>query len=549
MERPTIKEFIMLLLSIGIVLCAYSCRTWYGIPVWSRDLIRVILYSVLYINWGVSLWLRLIHPQARRYAVLAAVLMEFWIIARWIRYTIMGQHPNIGRYLWYMYYLPMIFLPVFGYLVSKSIWLPEMERLPKNTMIPRVLGIVLFILVLTNDIHQFVFRFSDDGNAWTDKNSSYFVGYGIVAGFIFIMSVAFLGTLIVKGHFSRGRIWIFLICIPPFLILVYSVVYALNVSWVHVYFGDMAEVYCILFAVTFEMCIYCGLIRTNNNYEELFLFGSIGAQIVDENSQVLLANKNVARLTSEQIKGGETEPIMVEKNLLLMRKKIRYGQVLWQEDITELMEAIEEIEENNRNLEEQNRIHKKNLEAQKNIMALQEQNRVNDFIHMETKKQMEFIDYLLAQYESEIEEKSKRKYLAGAAVVGAYIKRYGNLLLVSESEKYGESQDLVRCFEESFLNLELLQVNCLCTIPSDIKLRTEDMIYIYRVFEEILEDCMFNVQDIWIKGREKNGKLHLQIEFVSDKDLSKHKSKAQDYYLEAGTNHFSFNMEKGGAKG
>lgn len=51
---------------------------------------------------------------------------------------------------------------------------------------------------------------------------------------------------------------------------------------------------------------------------------------------------------------------------------IRFGHVLWQEDIAELTEAIEQIEENCRNLAERNRIRQENLETRKKILALQE---------------------------------------------------------------------------------------------------------------------------------------------------------------------------------
>ena len=42
--------------------------------------------------------------------------------------------------------------------------------------------------------------------------------------------------------------------------------------------------------------------------------------------------------------------------------------------------------------------------------------------------------------------------------MGAYIKRCGNLLLVSHLEETADIQDLSRCFEDSFVNPELLDV-------------------------------------------------------------------------------------------
>lgn len=62
--------------------------------------------------------------------------------------------------------------------------------------------------------------------------------------------------------------------------------------------------------------------------------------------------------------------------------------MLWQEDISEITEAIEQIEENCRDLSERNHIRQKNLETKKKILALQEKNKATDLLHQETAQRL-----------------------------------------------------------------------------------------------------------------------------------------------------------------
>ena len=203
--------------------------------------------------------------------------------------------------------------------------------------------------------------------------------------------------------------------------------------------------------------------------------------------------------------------------------------MLWQEDVTDLSEAIEQIEENCRDLSERNSIRQKNLETRKNILALKEKNRAADVLNRETSVQIRLIEDLLTQYDTENDEQKREKLLAGVAVVGAYIKRFGNLLLVSQWEKTADIRDLSRCLEDSFVNLELPDVKCLCTLPADVTLATKDMLRIYHTFETALEDCLFDLHSVWVNARERKGQFLLSIDFVCDTDLSCHEADADLY--------------------
>ena len=506
-------------------------------------IVRSLIYIALYIGWGISVSKRIIQTQVRHYMVSVSGLMVFWFVIRSMRYYFITD-IGIARQLWYLYYLPMLFIPLFSLFVAISLGKPENARLSKTALLLLSIPTVLcLLLVLTNDLHQLVFSFPG-GEVWTDKNNGYTFGYYIVLGWEILCALAAFVIMIIKCRLSYRKKYL------PFLLLASSIVYAFiyvsGVEWMQLIGGDITAAQCLMFTGILESCIQCGLIQTNTGYEELFMVSRLGAQITDQGNIVCLASSNAGGLTDEQRMSAKTHPVLADKTTLIKSKPIRFGHVLWQEDVSELTEAIEQIEENCRDLSERNRIRQENLETKKKILSLQEKNRAADVLNRETAGQISMIEHLLTQYDTEHDAQKREKILAGAAVLGAYIKRYGNLLLVSHREETADIRDLSRCFEDSFVNLELLDVKCLCTLPADVILATKDMLRIYRTFETILEDCLFDLHSVWVNARERKGQFLVSIDFVCDTDLSGHKADADLYSCEDGTCRFTFQLQKGG---
>ena len=528
-----------------LIVCAVLFRVLgkFDILIVPGGIVRSLIYIALYIGWGISVSKRIIQTQVRHYMVSVSGLMVFWFVIRTIKYFFITD-PGIIRQLWYWFYLPMLFIPLFSLFVAISLGKPANARLSKTTLVLLSIPTVLcLLLVLTNDLHQLVFAFPE-GKEWTDNNMNYAFGYYFVFGWEILCGLAAFAIMLIKCRHSQRKKYL------PFLLLACSIVYGLiyvsGAKWMQLIGGDITAAQCLMFTGILECCIQCGLIQTNTGYEELFMVSRLGAQITDQGNTVCLASSNAGGLTDEQRMSAKTHPVLADKTTLIKSKPIRFGHVLWQEDVSELTEAIEQIEENCRDLSERNRLRQENLETKKKILSLQEKNRAADVLNRETAGQISMIEHLLTQYDTENDAKKREKLLAGAAVLGAYIKRYGNLLLVSHREETADIRDLSRCFEDSFVNLELLDVKCLCTLPADVILATKDMLRIYRTFETVLEDCLFDLHSVWVNARERKGQFLVSIDFVCDTDLSGHKADADLYSCEDGTCRFTFQLQKGG---
>lgn len=548
MTKSNSKKYSTILyvaLAIFTAMVLRQIARWADAPLdWFCGMIRSAIYIELFIAWGVSLHRRIIQPQVRRYLTSISVLMVFWITVRTIRYSL-DECIWLMRYLWYLYYLPMLLIPLLAVFVALALGKPDNFRLSKWTGFLYIPTAALLLLVLTNDLHQFVFVFPEDAIVWVN-DYSYALGYFLAVGWVVSCTITALVVMLIKCRIPHSRTVLMLPFAPAVVALIYGVLYYFRVPWLKFLTGDMTVVFCLLIVAILECCIECGLIQSNTGYEELFMVSRLGAQITNQENAVCLAGANARALTEEQRISTKTQTVSADKSMIVKSQPIGFGHVLWQEDVAELTEAIEQIEENCRDLAEHNRIRQENLKTRKKILALQEKNRVSDLLHRETAGQIDLIDRMLAQYDAETDDRKRSRLLGGAAVVGAYIKRYGNLLLISERAETADIRDLSRCFEESFINLELLGVNCLHTLPLDIFLATKDMLQVYRSFEMAVETSLSDLQYVWINVRESKEGIFLNMEFVCDTDLSPFASIADSFSCEDGAYRFTFKLRKGG---
>ena len=504
---------------------------------------RSLIYIALYIGWGISVSKRIIQVQVRHYLIAVSGLMVFWFVIRSMRYYFITD-IGIARQLWYLYYLPMLFIPLFSLFVVISLGKPASARLSKTALLLLSIPTVLcLLLVLTNDLHQLVFSFPE-GEVWTDINNGYTFGYYIVLGWEILCALAAFVIMIIKCRLSYRKKYL------PFLLLACSIVYAFiyvsGVEWMQLIGGDIAAAQCLMFTGILESCIQCGLIQTNTGYQALFEAGSIGAQIVDTDYDTRYASSNAPKLSAEIMRSAESEAAKLDSKTLLKSSKIPGGHVLWQEDITDITAVLEKLEENRKMIAESNDVEQENYKTKVKINTVREKNRLYDLLQAQTAHQIELLDQLLTQNEAECDPEIRRSLLAKAAVIGAYIKRRGNLMFIGEKSNVTDTAELSACLEESFANLELMDVECAIDIPGKNSIYTRDAIRVYDFFEAVTEAAMDDLQFVWLKARSLEDAVIFNLQAESKTKLSSLSALADTCTCEDGVWRFSLRIGKAG---
>ena len=383
-----------------LIVCAVAARAItrghrdavYFLPV---SLLRSLIYIGLMTWWGVSLWQRIVQTQVRRYLAATAALGVFWLSIRTVKFFFAASHAAI-RYLWYGYYFPMLFIPLLCVLVAFSLGKPENYRPPRWTSFLYIPTTLLLILVLTNDLHQLVFVFPSDAAAWLNTDHGYGAGYFIVMGWIALGMVTAIVTMLLKCRIPHSRVTLGLPFVPVALAALYSVLYISRIPWIEMLAGDMTVVQCLLLAAGIESCIRCGLIQSNTGYRALFEASTIRAEITDEALRIQAASVPHELFPAEKLREAVHQTKQLDRSTLLKSSPIRGGFVFWQEDISELQDALDHLRLVQDELRDTGDILKAENAQNARKLKLEEQTKLYDLVEQESAPQFARLESLLS---------------------------------------------------------------------------------------------------------------------------------------------------------
>lgn len=249
MEYRKKEKLTTLLAAFAAVTAAY-CFRFVGKGSFYPTLfsyLRSFIYIGLYAAWGLSVRRRIVQKQVRRYLTGVAVLLIFWMVLRSAKYFIVWQADAI-RYMWYLFYLPMLFVPMLALLIAMSLGKPDDYRLPKRTMALWLISGAMLLLVLTNDLHQLVFTFPKDAAVWSDTDHGYGIAYFPVIGWQVLCAAAALAVMFNKCRVPNGRRYL-LPAVPMLISLVYSALYYTGAAWLRALFGDIAAFQSVMYII------------------------------------------------------------------------------------------------------------------------------------------------------------------------------------------------------------------------------------------------------------------------------------------------------------
>ena len=481
-------------------------------------ILRAAIYIGLFVAWGISVRSRIIQPQVRRYLTAVSALMIFWMTVRSIRYSL-EEALWVMRHLWYLYYLPMLFIPLLAVFIALSLGKPESFRLPKWTVLLYIPTAALLLLVLTNDLHQLVFRFPEDAVVWMNEYR-YGIVYFPVVGWMVLCALTALVIMLVKCRVPNSRKVLVLPFVPVVLSVIYGALYIFQLPWLRLIAGDVTVVFCLLIAATLESCIQCCLIQSNTHYRELFDASTVGAQITDPEYHVVLSSRAAQEVNIETLRQTQQAPVMLEGGIRLSGAPVRGGHVLWTEDVSELLEVLEELQDVKDSLEDNNALLRAEYTLKAREAHIAEQDRLYNIIQRETAPRIKLLAELTDAFETMGDEAQRKQILGKMAVIGAYLKRRSNLIFLADKTPLFQEKELHLTFGESMDNLELCGITCGLLSELEGPVEARQLMKMYDLFEEIVERSIDTMSTITVWIGPADGALRITINTDSAADLS-----------------------------
>ena len=489
-EGRTASYTINVLLTIFLLLFANFVRvitmnTTPALYVISHIVVLMIYLGIL-VSWGISVYDRIVNKVIRRHLIILVVLMMFWMLMRTLRHTVFLYVYPLGMWCWYAYYVSMILIPQLCLFATKYIGKPEDYKLPKKWYLMYIPSIIMILGILTNDLHGLAFHFHKGYEAGWDVYQRG-VLYYIATAWIFACIALMIAELVKRCRVPGAHKTVWLPITMLGIGVAYTILYAVDSNIFS--FIEMTAALCFTVVAIWESSIKTGLVQSNTHYDEMLKYSGLGVAVVDNDYTVYYRSDDALSLTAEQMKETENGYVMLDGGIRLSGSEIRGGHTLWQEDLSELLDVLDELKELRNELEGSNAVSMQNYRVNKKIRALAEKNRLHDELHRQTASQIDMLNDWLKKLTAADDPKEKRELLRRIVVVGAYLKRRNNLILVNEQDGIIKEEELNLSLKEMMKNLQLAGVNCASSVQFEKDLPADVAMKLFDFYEYVVENA------------------------------------------------------------
>lgn len=495
MKRNTRQLFLMIFI-FAIIAAAYSCRMLAKFDIGGvyMNYIRAALYLLLFALWGYSLDRRIIQTQALHCMRLTAALMLVWLILRTLKYEVVTD-ITVARYIWYLYYLPMLFIPLFGVYIALSLGKSEKYRLTGRVVALAAIPAILFSLVITNDLHQQIFAFNSGIPGRPDNYSYhhrylYFICLGWMVGCMIFSLIRLLKKSRIKNGGKKPLMPFIIGCIT----ILYGILYLTGLSAVRWWFGDMNVMFCLLYAAIYESCIRCRMIQSNTGYVELFEASTLAAVIMDRSGNVVIRSRAA---DEDMICPQDGTQIIRPDGTRISSAPINGGYVVWKDNVRPLTELRAQLSENKAQIKNnKEKLHEAYL-IQKKLHELTEKRRIYDKLDLMYGDQINRIGQLLKQCEN-TETDEVHNILKRILLLGTYIKRSANLYFLSLEHELLSQQDIRLTVDEAVRVMNVCGTECSVVYYMTKPMHSEEVMRRFNLLKTVVETAVDGLNSIFI---------------------------------------------------
>lgn len=448
-------------------------------------LLTNLIYIGLAMAWGFSISRRSLPRNDRRWLLLGCAMAVLWLFLRAVKYRFFSD-DTITRHLWYLYYVPQILATLFSLFAALQLGRREDAAFSRRWYLLFIPAALLVGGVLTNDLHQLVFR-AVPGAATLEADYTH--GWMYYLAMTWIVGLLLATGIIVyrKCRVSESRRYAW---IPLCVFLGGFALCALSFANTYT-FHKMPECFCLTFAAFWESCLQVGLLPTNGHYRFFFSESTVAAQIVNGRGEPVYRAKNAPNLTPDQLEAAACESILLNADTRLQSAPVQDGRVYWLEDISKINRIQAQLAEINAQLSEENELIQAENELKRQRAQIEEQNRLMDAMLSLVQPQLLAINRLLS-------DKSAQS-LKHICILGAYVKRRVNLALICDKKMVVPVDELAHCIRESLTYLT--QYGAVCALHQEGRgsVSSREAQTAYDFFEDCLEAALPSLSALMVR--------------------------------------------------
>ena len=443
------------------------------------------------------------YTKQKIYLIIISTFILTFMLLRAFKYISFGQEFEVvSRYLWYLYYLPILAVPTFLLITSLSNYYRNHKKVVLSIdLIAGSISLILLVIILLNDVHQKAFKFNENFVNW-DSDYKYGLIYYLLMGYVAVLFTASFVIFIRQCKLSKGRKLAYISLVP----------FVLGIAWIifdifdlHIKIGgykivcEFPETFCFMVVGYIFNLIHLHLISSNKEYGKIFQEMSLPAVIRDKSNQVIYKNSDIEDIKDDQV---------VIKNKLYRNISISGGRITWVSDVSDINVIYQKLNEINERLKEEEQLNKlkNNLKAESLIVS--EKNNLYDEIAKDVVNESNRIMKLSKDIKKD--PSLYDKDMPVILLLSIYIKRIANLKLLSKEKQEMDVQELYLSINETLRYLEKLDIKTSLIGNKEGTYKSEQLFNAYSFFGNTLINNLDNIKGVTVFFNSDNLKINIE---------------------------------------
>ena len=492
------KKSVVRLFAAAALLFAVSAYRQLSMRYWSEDFLRPylvwVVYMLLLFGWQYTITTKIMQKSMRGHLTAQNIVSILYLTVRFVQDAFLYVNIPWMRFTGYFINIAAVFIPLFGFYSAFYLGKPEDYQISKKWYLLLIPACFLSMLALTNDLHHFFYYIVPE----EPQPNLYFHPY-IGTYIIYLWGLWMIGHQVYVIYQRNGTTKsdpLYRKLVPfyePILLFLFSIPYAATAYVVRFELVEYSAGLIFILVLCWQLYILVGLVPVNTQYEEVFRRSTVAMQILSSSGETIATSENAADITPvilESLK--QNQHFSVTKDIIMHLHQIPGGYMVWQTDLSQINQALRELQSLNAELEEKRDLLAQEIRIQSDETSIQARNDIYDSLSSDVAEQLTLLTELLS--ESFSTDDWNR-----ICLIGTYIKRFCNLRLTYQEQQTIPMGDLAISLQDIAKCMKNLGIRTSLDFCPTSNLEPELILLIMKALEALLEEVDFRLASMTIQ--------------------------------------------------
>lgn len=493
------KKSVVRLFGAAALLFAVSAYRQLSMRYLPEDFLRPYLvwavYMLLLLRWQYTITTKITQKAMHCHLTAQNIISILYLTVRFVQDAFLYVNIPWMRFTGYFINIAAVFIPLFGLYGAFYLGRPEDYRISKKWYLLLIPACFLSVMALTNEWHHFLYYIVPE----EPQPNLYFHPYiGTYIIYLWgLWMIAHQVHVIYQRNGTTKSDPLYRKLIPfyePILLFLFSIPYAATAYVVRFELVEYSAGLIFILVLCWELYILVGLIPVNAQYEDVFRRSTVAMQILSSDGERIAVSENAAEITPAMLEAlKQNQHFSVTEDVIMHLHQIPGGCMIWQTDLSQINQALRELQRLNAELEEEQDLLAQEIRIQSDEASVQARNDIYDSLSSEVSGQLTLLTELLSK-ESLSENDWNR-----ICLIGTYIKRFCNLRLTYQEQQTIPMGDLAISLQDIAKCMKNLGIRTSLDFCPTSNLEPELILFIMKALEEILEEADFRLTSVAIQ--------------------------------------------------